>query len=72
MTLRELALKVATTWGKDHMMALDVLRKYIKDTPPKRLKREMEAVKDDRSIKAIMEAGAKGELYDMVIKKVRK
>ena len=68
--LRYLAYKTRATKGKEHLHWLELLRNYIKNTDMETLVREVETITTDEELKAIQEAGARGELYNIIRKKL--
>jgi len=71
MTLKYFATMTARTRGKEHLLWLDGLRKYIKKTPDDKLLSEVKHIESENLLRAILEAGARQPLYDEIIKKLK-
>jgi len=70
MTLFYYSYKTANTKGKEHATWLNLLRKYIREQDMTKLLQEFEEISDDKMLRAIQEAGARGELWHKLQEKI--
>lgn len=70
MNLKILAENCVNTFGLRHTMAIRTLREYLTQNTTDALTREIKGIQDASTLKAVWEAGVRGNLQEVYLKRL--